>query len=336
MFGQPEPSSTCFSRHTNVGSPEWHSGAACPFHLVSFTRCQFNSVKGTPFIKSAKVQLNSVGKIIRINKPSDQRKTVWAWVLSARISVLFCCSVMSDSLQPHGLQHAMLPCHSPSPGVCSNSWLLSQWCHTSSCPLLSPSPPAFNLSQHQDRFQSVGSFHHVAKGLEFQLQHQTFQWKSGLVSFRIDWYDLLAVQGTLKSLPQHYSLKASILQCSAFFVVQLSHPYMTTRKTVALTIWTFVRKVMSLLFNMFSRSVIAFLPRNKCLLISWLHSPSAVILEPKKIKSLTVSTVSPSICHKLMGPDAMILVFECWVLSQLLHFPLSPSRGSLVPLCFLP
>ena len=121
--------------------------------------------------------------------------------------------------------------------------------------------------------------------------------------------DLLAVQGTLKSLLQHHSSKASILQYSAFFIVQLSYPYMTTGKTVALTRRTFVGKVMSLLFNMLSRFVIAFLPRSKCLLISWLQSPSAVILEPKKIKSATVSTVSPSICHEVMGPDAMIFVF---------------------------
>ena len=121
--------------------------------------------------------------------------------------------------------------------------------------------------------------------------------------------DLLEVQGTLKSLLQHHSSKASILQCSAFFMVQLSHPYMTTGKTKALTRWTFVGIVMSLLFNMLSRLVIAFLPRSKCLLISWLQSPSAVILKPKKRKSLTVSIVSPDICHEVMGPDAMTLVF---------------------------
>ena len=132
---------------------------------------------------------------------------------------------------------------------------------------------------------------------------------SGLISFRMDWIDLLAVQGTLKSLLQHHTSKASILQCSAFFTVQLSHPYMTTRKTIALTRRTFVDKVLSLLFNMLSRLVITFLPRNKQLLISWLQSPSAVILEPPKIKSDTVSTVSPSICHEVMGPDAMIFVF---------------------------
>ena len=131
----------------------------------------------------------------------------------------------------------------------------------------------------------------------------------GLISFRMDWLDLLAVQGTLKSLLQHHSSKVSILLCSAFFIVQLSHPYLTTGKTIALTRWTFVEKVMSLLFNMLSRLVITFLQRSKRLLISWLQSPSVVILEPQKIKSATVSTVSPSICHEVMGLDAMVLVF---------------------------
>src|SRR5574342_538828 len=131
----------------------------------------------------------------------------------------------------------------------------------------------------------------------------------GLISFRMDWLDLLAVQGTLKSLFQHHSSKASILRRSAFFTVQLSHPYMTTGKTKALTRQTFVGKVMPLLLNMLSRLVITFLPRSNRLLISWLQSPSAVILEPKTIRSATVSTVSLSICHEVMGLDAMILVF---------------------------
>ena len=129
---------------------------------------------------------------------------------------------------------------------------------------------------------------------------------SGLISFRMDWLNLLAVQGTLKSLLQHHGSKASILWCSAFFIVQLSDPYMTTGKTMALTRQTFVGKVMSLNFHMLSRLVITFLPRSKRLLISWLQSPSAVILEPKKLKS---DTVSPSISHEVMGPDAMIFVF---------------------------
>ena len=130
----------------------------------------------------------------------------------------------------------------------------------------------------------------------------------GLISFRMDWLDLLAVQGTLKSLLQHHSSKASILWCSAFFIVQLSHPYMTSGETIALTRWTFVGKVMSLLFNVLSRLVITLLPRSKHLWILWLQSPFAMILEPKKI-----ATVSPSICYEVMRPDAMILVF--WILS---------------------
>ena len=153
----------------------------------------------------------------------------------------------------------------------------------------------------------------------------------------MDWLDPLAVQGTLKSLLQHHSSKASILRCSAFFSSPTSHPYMTTGKNIALTGWTFVGKVMCLLFNMLSRLVITFLPRNMCLLISWLQSPSGVILEPPKIKSLTVSIVSPSICHEVMGLDVMILAFECWVLSQLFNSPLLlSSRGSFEVLHFLP
>ena len=132
---------------------------------------------------------------------------------------------------------------------------------------------------------------------------------SGLISVRMDWFDLLAVQGTLKSLLQHHNSKASILWHSAFFMIQFSHPFMITGKAIDLTRWTFVGKVISLLLNMLSRLVITFLPRSKRFLISWLQSPSAVILEPPKIKSDTVSTVSPSICYEVMGPDAMILVF---------------------------
>ena len=132
---------------------------------------------------------------------------------------------------------------------------------------------------------------------------------SGLIPFRIDWFDLLAVQGTLKGILQHHSSKALILQCSTFFMVQLPHSYMTTGKTIALTIWTFVSKAMSLLFNMLSRFVSAFLPRSKRLLISWPQSLSAVILEPSKIKFLTISIVSLCICHEVIGPDVMILVF---------------------------
>ena len=142
-----------------------------------------------------------------------------------------------------------------------------------------------------------------------------------MISFRIDWFDLLVVQGTLNSLFQHHCSKASVLCCSAFFIVQLTHPYTTTGKTIALTRQTFVGKVLSLLFNMLSRLVIDFLTRSTCLLISWLQSLSAVILEPKKIKSVTVSIVSPSICHEVMGPDAMIFFF--WLLSFKPAFSLS-------------
>ena len=207
-------------------------------------------------------------------------------------SVQFSCSVVSNSLWPHGLQHARPPCPSPVPGVCSNSCPLSQWCH----PTISSSVVPFSSHlQSLIRVFSNESVLHIRwpKYWSFSFNISPSTEYSGLISFRMDWLDLLAVQGTLKSLPQPHSSKASILRCSAFFTVQLSHPYMTTRKTIALTRWTFIAKVMSLLFNMLSRLVITFLPRSKSLLISWLQSPSAVI-------------VSPSICHEVKGPDAMI------------------------------
>ena len=177
-----------------------------------------------------------------------------------------------------------------------------QPCH----PLTSPSPPAFNFSRI--RVFSNKFILHIRwlKYWSFSFSISPYNENSGLISFRIDWLDFLAVQGTLKSLLQHHSSKASILWCSAFFIVQFSHPYMTTGKTITLTRQTFVGKVTSLLFNMLSRLVVPFLPKSKRLLISWLQSPSAVILEPKKIKSVTVSIVSPSICHDVMGPVAMI------------------------------
>ena len=146
---------------------------------------------------------------------------------------------------------------------------------------------------------------------------------SGLISFRMDWLDLLTVQGTLKNLLQHRSSKVSV-HCSPFIIFQLSHQYTTTGKTIALTRWTFVGKVMSLLFNMLSRLVITFLPRSKRLLILWLQSPTAVILEPPKIKSATVSTISVSICHEVMGPDAMIIIF------RMLNFKPTFSLSSLM------
>ena len=188
------------------------------------------------------------------------------------------------------------------------------------CPLLllPPIPPSIRV------FSNESTLHmRWPKYWSFSFNISLSNEHPGLISFRMDWLDLLAVQGTLKSLLQHHSSKASILQCSAFFTVQLSHPYMITGKTIALTRRTFVGKVMSLLLNMLSRLVITFLPRSRRLLISWLQSPSAVILEPPKIKSDTVSTVSPSICHEVMGPDAVILVLGMLSLSQHFHSPLS-------------
>ena len=219
---------------------------------------------------------------------------------------------MSYSLRPHGLQHTRLPCPSPTPGAYSNSCpsMMPSYHLILSCPLLLP-PSIFP----RIRVFSNESVLHMRwpKSWSFSFSISPSNEYSGLISCRMDWLDLLAVQGTLKSLFQHHSLKASIIWCSAFFIVQLSHPYMTTGKTIALTRWTFVGKVLSLLFSMLSGLVIAFLPRSKRLLISWLWSPSAVILEPPKIKSVTVSTVSLSICHEVIGPDAMILVF--WMFS---------------------
>ena len=218
-----------------------------------------------------------------------------------RSSIQFSHSIMSNSLRPHGLQHTRLPCPSLTPRACSNPWLSSRWCHStissSIVPLLLlpsifPSIRVFsNESVLCIRWPKYWSY-------SISLSNE-YSW---LISFRINWLDLLAIWGTLKGLLQHHSSKASILRCSAFFIVQLSHQYMT----VALTRRTFVRKVMSLLFNMLSWLVIAFLPRSKCLLISWLQSPSALILEPHRIKSLTVSI---SICHEVKGPNDMILSF---------------------------
>ena len=176
-------------------------------------------------------------------------------------------------------------------------------------PLSSPFPPAFALSQHQGLSNESILCIRWPKYWSFSFSISPSNEHSGLISFRMDWLDLLAVQGTLKNLLQHHSSKTSILQHSAFFIVQLSHSYVTTGKVIALTRRPFVGKVMSLFFNMLSSLIIGFLPRSKCLLISWLQSPSAVILEPPKIKSVTVSIVSPSICHEVKGPDAMILVF---------------------------
>ena len=227
--------------------------------------------------------------------------------------VQFSRSVVSNSLWPHGLQHSWLSCPSPTPVAYSNSCPSNKWCHPTISSSVTPfssclqSFPASGSSPVSQFFTSGG------QGWSFNFSISPSNDYSGLISFRVDWFDLLVVHGTLKSLLQHHSSKASILWCSAFFIVQLSHPYMTTGKNIALTRWTFVHKVMSQLSDMLSRLVITFLPRSKHLLISWLQSPSAVILEPRKIKSLTVYIVSPSVCHEVMGPDAMILVF--WMLS---------------------
>ena len=201
---------------------------------------------------------------------------VYVWVKISIIFYTFTYFVvvqslsLSNSLQPHGLQQARFPCPLPSPGACSNSYPLSQWSHPtisssavpfSSCPQSFPALGSLPVSQLCIRWPKHWSFSFsISPSNEY----------SGLISFRIDWFDLLAIQGTLKNLLQHHSPKASVLQCSAFFRVQLSDPYMTTGKTITLTIWTFVGKVMSLLVNVLSRFVIAFLPRSKHLLVSWL------------------------------------------------------------------
>ena len=195
-----------------------------------------------------------------------------------------------------------MDCSTPSfpilylfPGVCSNSCPLSQWCH----PTISP---CHHLLLLPSIFPTIRVFSSKSalrirwpENWSFSFSVSSSNEYSGLISFRMDWFDLIAVQRTLKSLLQHHSSKLSVLWCSTFFIFQLSHPYMTTGKTKALTIWTFVGKVVSLLLNMPSRLVIAFLPRSKCLLISWLQSPSAVILKPTKIKSVTVYIFTPSI-----------------------------------------
>ena len=203
----------------------------------------------------------------------------------------FSLSVMSNSLQPHEPQHTRPPCPSPTPEVHPNPCPSSRWCHTNISSSVVP---------RSIRVFSNESALHIKwpKYWSFSLSINPSKEYSWLISFKLDWFDLLAVRGILKSLLQYHSTKASILRRSAFFVVQLSHPYMTTGKTVALTRQNFVGKIMSLLFNILSRLVIAFLPRSKHLLISWLQSPFAVILEPRKIKS---ATVSPFICHEMAG-----------------------------------
>ena len=224
-------------------------------------------------------------------------------LVNPSVIVHFSHSVKSDYLQSHRLQHARLPCPSPTPGPCSNSCSLSRWCHPtisssvvpfSSCLQSFPASGSFPRSQFfVSSGQSIGVSASVSV-LPINIQN----W------FPLGWTGLISLKSKdSKSLLQQHSLKASILQHSPLFMVQPSHPYMTTGKTIAWTRWTFVSKVMSLLFNTLSRIIIAFLPRSKPLLISWLHSLSLVILEPKKIKSVTVSIVSLSICHEVPWSD---------------------------------
>ena len=195
----------------------------------------------------------------------DKENMLYKYIMKYSVQLLD----MSDSLQSHEQQDVRLPCPLPSPGACLNSCPFSWWCHPTIAFFVVPSPPIFNLSQQ--RVFSNESVLHIRwpKYWSFSFSISPSNEYSGLISFRIEWFELLAVQGTLKSLLQH-SLEASILQHSALFMVQLSHPFMTTGKTIALTIRTFVSKVMSLLFNILSRLIIAFLPRGRRLLTSWL------------------------------------------------------------------
>ena len=232
-------------------------------------------------------------------------------------SVQFSCSVVSNSLWPMVCSMPGLPVQHQLPEF---TQIHVQWAGDD----IQPSHPLLPLSV----LPSIRVFSNKSvlcikwpKNWSFSFSISPSNGYLGLISFRMDGLDLLAVQGTFKNLLQYHTLKASILWCLGFFIVWLSHPYMTTGKTIALTRWNFVGKVMSLLFNMLSRLVKTFLPRGKRLLISWLQSPSAVILEPPKIKLAIVSTVSPSICHEVMGLDAMILVF--WMLSFKPTFSLS-------------
>ena len=230
--------------------------------------------------------------------------------------LLFSYPVVPTSLWPHGLQHGRPACPSPIPRACRSSCSLHWWCRpaiSSSHVLFSFCPWSFPAAE---LFQWVIYLHQMTKILKLQPQHQAFQWifrvdfseYSGLISLKTDWFHLLAVQGTIRSLLKQRSSKASIIPHTAFFMVQFSQPYVTTGKTIALTIRTFVgRVIMFLLFNTLSRFAICFLPRSNHL-IPWLQSPSIVISEPKKRKSITASTFPPSICHAVMGPDAIILV----------------------------
>ena len=231
------------------------------------------------------------------------------------MNIIFCtiqirCSVLSYSLWPHGLQHARLPCPSQTLRACSNSGLWSRWCH----PTISSSVVPF--SSCLQSFPAIGPFP-VNQFFASGGQSIGVSASASVLPMNIqDWFplgltSLISLQS--KVLSRVFSnttvWKHQFFSCSPFFIIQLSHPYVTNGKTIALIRWTLVYKVMALLFDMLSMLVIAFIPKTNCLLISWLQSPSAVILEPKKIKTLTVSIVSPSICHEVMGSVAMILVF---------------------------
>ena len=235
--------------------------------------------------------------------------------MSISSSTVICCCVIKSCSTPGDPMDCSMPGFSVRHHLSEFAQTYVLWVSDAiqaSHPLPPPCPLALNLSQHQGLFQWVSSWHQVAQGLELQLQHQSFQWIFR-VHFLSDWLVWSPCSPRiLKSLLQHHNSKASIFWHSAFLTVQLSHPYMITGKTTALTRWTFVRKVMSLLFNMLSRLAITFLPKSKSLLISWLQSLSAVILEPLKIKSLTVSIVSPSICH-LCHLSTAFYVFKNWI-----------------------
>ena len=281
---------------------QWSFGKMWLKHFLYPSWVPFSSILPSP------VMSTTLNVIVNISM-----HTIYVLLLFNR-TTMFCCSGAKLCLTPCDPMDCSTPGFPVLHSLPEFAKTHVHWVDDAiqpSHPLSLTAPPAFNLSQHQGLFQWVSSSHQVAKVLELQLQHQSFQWIFRVISFRIDWFDL-PVQGTLKSLLHHHNLKASILQHPAFFMVQLSQPY-DYWKIIALIIWTIVGKVMSLLFNTWSRFVIAFLPRSKRLLILWLQSLSAVILGTKKIKSVTVSTFSPSICHEVMRPDAMILAF--WILS---------------------
>ena len=245
-----------------------------------------------------------------------------------------CCYCLVAQSWPHGLQHARLACPSPSPAACSNSCPLSRWCYSTISSVIP-------FSSHLQHFPASRSFP-MNRLFDSGGQSTEASASASVLPMNIQGWFPLGWTGLIYCCPRDSQESSATPQFESIislviFVVQLSHPNVTTGKTIALTIWTFVGKVMFLPFNMLSRFVIAFLPRRKCLLISQLQSPSAEILEPKKIKSVTVSIVSPSICHEVMGLDMMIFIFWMLSLNWLFHSPFSPSsKGSLIPLCFLP